>query len=882
MAAWRERVRRLCGFGRTHITHAELDQEFAAHRDLAVDDYLKRGYSIEDARRLAAVRFGSTLSSRERVDDQRSLPLLEHILADLHHALRGLRRTPRFTALAVLVLAVGIAVNLAVFTVTSATLFKGFRGIPDQHDIVYVSSGRGCCLSYPDLLDWRSAAKSFSGIEAVADLRVSVEAGGTLGTATSTEVTAGLFALLRVAPLIGRDFTLGDDRPGAPRVAILSNHYWRTHFDANPSAIGAAIKVNGEAVTVIGVMPDHFLFPQRQDLWMPMGPRVSSQPRNGRGLWVAPARLAAGITIEQARAEMRSLGAQLAKTYPETNAGVTPQVQTFTEFFVGPDASAVYGSLWAGVGVLLLIACANLVTLLLARASGRARQVGVQLALGAGRSRIVRLHVFETLFLSSAGGLLALWLSPVLLRAYAAVAIPPTQPWAAQLFDYSIDRRAVGYLALIVAAVGVITGLIPALRASRLSIQGVLRDGGRGTVGRSRQRWMTSLVVIFQVGLAVVLLAAAGVLLRSVLNVQQRSLGYDPSKVIVSLSSLPVASYPDAGSQARFLERAASGVRSVPGVDAVAFADGVAGQRSSTSGIEIEGQPYSVDAQQREVRQSVISAGYFRVLGTSLVQGRDFDDRDTVAAPSVIIVNRRFADRYWQTDAVLGRRIRVHRGSTPGPWMTVVGLAPDLHHGDPARADVEPTFYRPFSQRPGRGAWILAHTSGVPAQSLIAPIRQQIQQADPAVPIWLGPYPLDVWNTGSYWKRAVGGGLFMVFALMALVLASLGVLAVMLATVAERRQELSVRVALGASVADIVRLVTRQGITPAMIGLSVGVLVSLGTNRLLASQLVDVSPSDPLALASVAVVLAIATLIGCIAPAVQAARVDPLEAMRGD
>ncbi len=884
MGRWRERIARLCGVGRTHVTHGDLDAEFAAHCDMAVDDYLKQGYPLAEARRLAAVRFGSSLSSRERVDDQRSLPALDHIFADLHHAGRGLRRTPGFTALAIFVLGIGIAVNLAVFTVTSATLFKGFRGIPDQRDLVYlgITSGRGCCLSYLDLTDWKSAAKSFSGIEAVADQRVSVDAGGSLGTATSTEVTAGLFSLLGVAPVIGRDFTPGDDRPGAARVAILNYDYWRTRFDANPAAIGAAITVNGEPVTIVGVMPDDFVFPQRQDLWMPMGPRVSTQPRNARGLWVAAARLAPGVTIDQARAEMQSLGGHFASLYPDTNTGVTPFVQTFTEFFVGPDAPAVYGSLWAGVAALLLIACANLVTLLLARASRREREVGVRLALGAGRSRIVRLHVFESLLLSAAGGLLASWLSPLLLRGYAAVAVPPTQPWAAQLLDYSIDGRAIGYLAAIVVVTGVATGLIPALRASAVSIQGVLRDGGRGTIGRKQQRRMTNVIVIVQVGLAVVLLSAAGVLLRSVLNLHQRSLGYDPSKVVVSLSSLPAASYPDADSQFRFLDRAASGVRSVPGVDAVAFADGAPGQRSGASGIEIEGRPFSADAQQREVRQSVISGGYFTVLSTALVAGRDFDARDTASSPAVIIVNRRFAKQYWQTDDVLGRRIRVHSGGTPGPWMAIVGLAPDLHQGDRARADVEPTFYRPFRQRPGRGAWILAHTSSVPPQSVIAPIRQQIQRADPSVPIWLGPYSLDVWNTGSYWQRAVNGGLFMVFALMALFLACLGLLAVMLATVAERRQEISVRIALGASMADVVRLVTRQGITPALVGLSVGVLVSLGTNRLLASQLVDVSPWDPVALASVAMMLMVATLVGCIAPAVQATRVDPLQAMRGD
>jgi predicted permease len=698
---WRERFERLLRLGRSHHAHADLEAEFESHRQMAVDEYLRQGRTGDEAGRLAALRFGSPLAARERADDQRSLPSVENVVLDLRYTLRGLRRTPGFTAAAVIVLGVGIAVNLAVFTVTSATLFKGFRGIPEQDRLVYVTAGRGCCLSYLDLTDWQAMTKGFAGLEAVADLRVSIDTGRTVETATSTEVTAGLFGLLRVAPILGRDFSAADDRPGAARVAILSHDFWRTRFDASSSAIGTAVTVNGEPTTIVGVMPQDFVFPQRQDLWMPIGPRVATQPRNVRGLWLAVARLADNVTIEQARAEMQSVGAHLAAAYPATNTGVTPFVQTFSEFFVGPDATAVYGSLWAGVGVLLLIAGANLVNLLLARATGRTREVGVRLALGAGRMRIARLYVLESLLLSVASGLVAWWLTPLLLQGYASVAVPPTQPWAAQLLDYTIDLRAFGYLSAIVFGLGITIGFIPALRASGVAVQGVLRDGGRGTVGGVRQRRVTNAIVIVQVGLAVVLLSAAGVLLRSVLNVHQRSLGYDPARVLVALSSLPASSYPDVDSQFRFLDRAAVGVGSIPGVDAVAFVDGVAGQRSGTIGIEIEGQPFTSAAQTRAARQSSISGGYFTAMGTALVAGRDFSDRDTASSSAVVIVNRRFANLHWQTDDVLGRRVRVHTGTTAGPWLTVVGLAPDFHQGDRAHADVEPTFYRPHAAAAG-------------------------------------------------------------------------------------------------------------------------------------------------------------------------------------
>ena len=807
---------------------------------------------------------------------------LENVFVDLRYAVRSLRRTPGFTTAAVIVLGVGIAVNLAVFTVTSATLFKGFRGIPDQERLVYVTSGRGCCLSYLDLADWKAATTSFTGLEAVADRRVSIDTGRTIETATSTEVTAGLFQLLQVAPTLGRDFSAADEQGEGARVAILSHDFWRTRFDAKASAVGTVVRVNGEPVTIVGVMPAAFAFPQRQDLWMPMGARVTTQPRNGRGLWFAVARLADNVTIQQARAEMHAVGVHLAAAYPATNTGVVPFVQTFSEFFVGPDATAVYGALWAGVGVLLLIACANLVNLLLARAAGRTREIGVRIALGAGGMRIARLHMFESLLLAVTAGFVAWWLAPLLLRGYTAVAMSPTQPWAAQLLDYTIDRRAFGYLAAIVVGVAIVTGVIPALRTARFSIQDVLRDGGRGTVGRAQQRRISNAIVIVQVGLAVVLLSAAGVLVRSFLNVHQRSLGYDPTKVLTALSSLPASTYPDADSQFRFFERAAAGVRSLPGIDSVAFVDGIAGQRSGTLGIEIEGQPGTGTVERPQARQLSISSGYFATLGSAIVAGRDFGDRDNADSLPVVIVNRRFASLYWQSEDVLGRRLRVHSGTTAGPWLTVVALGPDLHQGDRASNVVEPSIYRPLRQRPARGAWLLAHTSSPAPRALIAPMRQQIQHADPAVPVWLGPYTLEEWSTGSYWKRLISGGLFTAFAMMALLLAGLGLCAVLLASIADRRQEISVRIALGATAADVLRLITRQGLEPALGGLALGVIASLATNQLLTSQLVDVSPWDPVALVTVAGMIVAATLLGCLLPAVQATRVDPLQAMRGD
>src|SRR5262245_2803727 len=320
----------------------------------------------------------------------------ENVRADLRYAVRSLSRTPGFVLCAMSIFGLGIGVNVAVFTIANATLFKGFDGPTHQERLVYVTTGRDCCISYLDLADWRAESTTIAGLGAVADLRVAFDAGGGPETVTATEITANTFALLGVGPELGRDFTAADDVPGAPGVAILSHAFWRQRFDGDPGVLGRIVRINGTPTSLVGVMPPNFAFPQHQELWLPLGPRATGQPRNGRGLWFAVGRLADGATIADARAELAVIGDRLATAYPDTNARVRPVVQTFREFFVGTNAVAVYGSLWGAVGLLLAIACANLVSLFLARAAGRMREVGVRLALGASRARIVRQQLLES------------------------------------------------------------------------------------------------------------------------------------------------------------------------------------------------------------------------------------------------------------------------------------------------------------------------------------------------------------------------------------------------------------------------------------------------------------------------------------------------------
>lgn len=878
---WRSWLQRVMYALTRRSVPQDLDDEFETHVDLAAEEYQRQGHFPADARRLAAVRFGSRVAAREGVHEAHGFPPLERAWTDLRYAARSLRRAPRFAAGAVLVLALGIGINVAVFTVAHAALFRGFAGIAEQDRLVYLTTGRDCCVSYQDLLDWRTGARSLAGIAAVADLRVAFDAGSGAETATATEVTANTFALLGARPVLGRDFEPEDERTGAARVVMLSDRFWRMRLLGDPDVVGRVVRLNGEPTTIIGVMPPRFVFPQNQDLWTPMGPRVNGQARNARGLWFAVGRLAPGVTADVARAELETVGARLATAYPETNAGITPWVQTFTGMFIGRDASAVYGALWAGVVVLLTITCANIASLLLARSLERTRDAGIRLALGAGHGRVIRLQLFESMLLAAAAGVLGTGFARMLLRIYAAAAVPPTQPWAAQLLDYTLDLRIVVYVMAITAVSGLAVGVVPALRVGVLDVMVALRDGGRGSVGARGRRRTANVLVTLQVMLAVVLLSGAGVLARSFLIIQGRDLGFDPTRVLTTLTMLPASRYPDPSSQFRFLDRVADGLRRVPEIQSVAFSDSGIAQRGGRSAFDIDGDAARDSVPRPQVRSLAVSPGYFETIGARTVLGRDFDERDGTGDRLALIVSRRFAQTHWPTRDALGGRVRLYAGGTAGPWLTVVGVAPDIRQGDPAQADIEPVVYVPLQQRPARGAWVLARTA-VPPQRLRAEMRRVVQNVDPEVPLWLGPYTLTEWRAGNYWRRGVNSGLSVAFAVAALTVASVGLFAMLAQDVTRRSKELAVRVALGATTRGVAWLVVRGGLSPALVGLAAGLVASLGSNRLLSAQLVDVPFWDPLTLSVSGLVLLVATLAGCALPARRATRTSPLAALRLD
>jgi putative ABC transport system permease protein len=795
-----------------------------------------------------------------------------------------MRARPGFTAAAVLMLALGIGMNAAVFSVINSVLFKGFRLVRDNGRLLYIGvqrNGRGCCACYPDFLDWREQAKSFEGMGVVADLKITLRDGtGYPETFSATQISADGFQLLGQRPIIGRTFSPPDEAPGAARVAILTHGFWERRYGGRAGIVGEVVSINGEPTTVIGVMPKGFSFPQNQDLWVPLVHTPDLQKRDVRSLWFAFGRMAKGVTRESAAAELETIGNRLALAYPLTNDGWVPRPLTFTEFFVGRNATMTYGALWGAVGFVLLIACANVANLMLARSIGRSREVSVRMALGAGRWRIVRQLLVESVVLSSIGGICGWGIATWGVRTYALAANPPTRDWSDQLLDYTMDYGVLTYLVAISIGTGLLFGLIPALRMWKVDVNAALKEGGRGAIVGGGKR-ISSLLIVGEMALAIVLLTGAGVMIRSFLNIQNANIGVTTANISTMMLTLPTTRYPDADSQASFYDRIRSRLATISGVESITVASTVPAGGTRSVRYELAGAAPVAVENRPTVWLMTISPAYFRTVGATVLSGREFNDFDGRSGP-VAIVNERFARMHWPAEDPLGKRLRLFDERLPNAWLTVVGVVSNILL-DVTRPEADPLVYVSYQQRPLKDMWVLARTA-IPPGPLGNSVRRAIETVDPDLPIWLGPFTLDqrLAGMGNYWNTRNDALVLLVFAVMALLLASFGLYAVIAHSVSQRTQEIGIRMAIGATARDILQLVWAQGLRPLALGLAIGLSMSVGVNQVLRSQLTHVSPSDPVTLIVASVVLVVCAAMGCLIPARRAIGIDPLVALRDE
>ena len=793
---------------------------------------------------------------------------------DLRYGIRMLLKRPGFAALAALTLAVGIGANTAIFSVVNAVIL---RPLPyaDPDRLLLIRETKlpqfpEFAIAPGNFLDWQSQNEAFEQTEAFRTFFYNLTGEGEPERLRASRITAGMFAMLGAQPTLGRDFLAEEDRPGSDGVAILSYGLWQRRFGGNPQIVGQQMTLNGRGYTVIGVMPATLRFLDRNaELWTPMAFTEQDRQNHGGHFISAVARLKPGITLEQAQSNLSTIAARLEQQYPSSNAGWGVKLTPLFEAAVGQMRPTLLVLLGA-VALVLLIACANVANLLLARASSRHKEIAIRSAMGAGRWRIVRQLLTESLVLAIVGGalgvLLAYWGLDLLLSL-----APQNLP---RMADVSLDGRALGYTLGLTLLTGVIFGLAPALQSSNPDLNESLKEGGRGSTSGRRQG-VRSLLVVTEIALALMLLAGAGLMLKSFWRLQQVDPGFKPENALVVNINLPATKYAEDAQQSAFFQQLLERTAALPGVQSVGATQSMPLIGDYILGLVIEGRPEPAPGEEPSTNYYAVSPDYFRAMGIPLLRGRSFTEQDRAGAPRVAIINETLARRFFPDEDPIGKRIHVTNG--PETFREIVGIVGDvrqygLEREPPAQA------YEPYLQEPFAGMSLVVRAAADPA-NLSAAIRQEVFALDKDQPV-ASVRTLEEVLAASVAQRRFSMTLLGVFGGIALLLASVGIFGVMNYTVAQRTHEIGIRMALGAQRRDILRLVVGQGMTLTLVGVALGLVAAFAGTRLMASLLYGVSATDPLTFTGVALLLALVAFLACYLPARRAMKVDPMIALR--
>jgi putative ABC transport system permease protein len=796
---------------------------------------------------------------------------------DLRFGFRLLLRAPGFALVAILTLALGIGANTAIFTVVNALLIRPLPyGTPERLVTVWqdwrARGGPADEWATPgNYADWRNATHVFDEVAAISGWGPTLTGGAEAEPLRGEQVSHEYFSVLGVKPLLGRTFAAADDQPNAPRVAVLREGFWQRRFGGDATLIGRSLMLSGEPHEIIGVIPEGFrpIVNQVAEIWRPS--RIdTANPSRGSVVLRAVARLPEGVSLEQAQAAADTLAAQLEQAYPQYNEKTRFNLIPLHERVVGDIEPGLLAMLGA-VGFVLLIACANLANLLLARGSARGRELAVRLALGAGRKRVVRQLLTESLLLALLGGI-----GGVVFGMWAVDALLAMAPAGApRLNEVSIDPTVLGFAALLTIATGVLFGLAPALQYSRGDVTTSLKDGARGSTGGAGRALRRSLIAA-EVALALMLLAGAGLLLQTFAHLQSTDLGFDPQNVITGFVNPPRAGgYDTRARHLAFYDQVFEKAKALPGVQKAAMASVLPLSGDSDTGFAIEGRPAPRTPSETPVTwYRLVSASYFDTMGIAILRGRGFETRE--AAPSAI-VNETFVRTYLPAGDPLGRRIRL--GGPNAPWLTIVGIAEDVKVRG-ARESSRVETYVPYWQMTEPGMIVILKAAGNPAM-LAAPLRQAVAAIDRNVPV--SNIVLLTERVGqSIENPRFFATLSLAFAIVALVLAAIGIYGVMAYAVSQRSTEIGVRMALGATSPEVFRLIVGDGLKLTAIGIALGLGGSVVMARWLRALLYGIQPADPATLGATAAVLLLVATAACLIPARRATRVDPMVALRAE
>lgn len=864
---------------------SRMDEEFRLHIEMETESNARAGMSLDEARRRALLAFGGVERHKERLRDERGVRWLEDLLADLRYAARWLRRSPGFATVAILTLGLGIGASSAIFSVAYGILYRSLPyDRPEQLVRVYTTNRdgeRSGSVSPPNFMSIREQSRSFAEVAVADNEDVILTGHGESRWFEGAEVSAGFFEVMGTKPIFGRTFLEGENLPGADGVAVISHSLWHDLTGGRADIVGQTLMLHARPRVVVGVMPAGFDFPFDSDVWIPLeyGETYSaaSAGRGGFSGEYAVARLRDGATLEAARSDLAMLADRLERQFPEGNRN--------TGFTISPLRDALFGSaraalllLLASVGLLLLIACANVAGLFLARAASRQEELAVRVAIGAGRSRLVRQLMTESFLVSSLGGSLGL-----LLTTWGTRLIIATTPELPRIDAIRVDGAVFGFGLGVTLLAVVLTGLVPAWQATRTAAASRLREGGRGAVTRSGARMRAGLVTA-EIALAVILLAAAGLLMKSFARLASADPGFRTEGAVAFMVRLP-DSYDTDGKTLSYYDELFQHLRALPGVDGAGAVhrlpmawNGFSARLIRVEGIEppSPGRP----GQAPRMIYRPVTPGYFDAMSIPIVRGRDISESDRAGAPLVAVINETAAQRFFQGEDPLGRRMSITAGDDDDLLWTVVGIAGDVV--DQRFGDVqEPEIFLPYAQ----ATWssymsVVVRCSGDP-RALVPAIRRAALQVDPNAPA------RDFRTLERVVGDAVAGERILssflgIFAAAALLLAAIGVFGLFSFTVAERTREIAVRAALGARRAELMTMVLGDAIRLTGVGLTLGVLGAVASTRVLEGQLYGVKALDPATFAGAIVLLALTAVSACLLPARRAAAVDPITALRQD